>query len=206
MRTLPKGELEIPAMQENGEITGEFDPFPRCLRAHARPGQLALRDPGRSRDSLYMMPFSRGYRKTSRTWRLNSGSSSKNKTPWCASDTSLGTGTWPPPIRPTSEMVWCGARQGRVVTTAVRPPVRPATRGRRWSQAPRPASAPAGWRSGGESAWLSSGARRHGSASTVRHRTGPPGIGQAQPSQQAGQSAHGSGRLQRFTSWPSGIR
>jgi hypothetical protein len=27
-------------------------------------------------------------------------------------------------------MVWCGARHGRVVTTAVRAPVRPATRGR----------------------------------------------------------------------------
>jgi hypothetical protein len=33
-----------------------------------------------------------------------------------------------PPISLTSEMVWCGARHGRVVTTAVRSPVRPATR------------------------------------------------------------------------------
>ena len=32
-----------------------------------------------------------------------------------------------PPISPTSEMVWCGARNGREVTTAVRAPVRPAT-------------------------------------------------------------------------------
>jgi hypothetical protein len=38
-----------------------------------------------------------------------------------------GIGTWPPPIRPTSERVWWGARQGRVVTRAVRAPVRPAT-------------------------------------------------------------------------------
>jgi hypothetical protein len=34
----------------------------------------------------------------------------------------------PPPISPTSEMVWCGARKGRLVTSAVRAPVRPATR------------------------------------------------------------------------------
>jgi hypothetical protein len=33
-----------------------------------------------------------------------------------------------PPISPTSEIVWCGARQGRVVTHARRSPVRPATR------------------------------------------------------------------------------
>jgi hypothetical protein len=31
-------------------------------------------------------------------------------------------GIWPPPISPTAEMVWCGARQGRVVTTAARWP------------------------------------------------------------------------------------
>src|SRR6266699_3617348 len=46
----------------------------------------------------------------------------------CASDTSPGMGSWPPPIRPTSAMVWWGARKVRVVT-AVRPLVRPATRG-----------------------------------------------------------------------------
>jgi hypothetical protein len=39
-----------------------------------------------------------------------------------------GRGRWPPPITPTSEIVCCGARNGHVVTKAVRPPVRPATR------------------------------------------------------------------------------
>jgi hypothetical protein len=43
-------------------------------------------------------------------------------------DTSPGIGTWPPPIRLASEMVWWEARHGRVVTKVVRPPVRPATR------------------------------------------------------------------------------
>jgi hypothetical protein len=33
-----------------------------------------------------------------------------------------------PPADPASEMVWWGARHGRVVTNAVRSPVRPATR------------------------------------------------------------------------------
>jgi hypothetical protein len=37
-------------------------------------------------------------------------------------------GTWPPPISPASEMVWWGARHGRVVTHAVRSPVSRATR------------------------------------------------------------------------------
>ncbi len=48
--------------------------------------------------------------------------------PWWASDPAPGIGTWPPPISPTSAMGWWGARHGRVVTTAVRRPVRPATR------------------------------------------------------------------------------
>jgi hypothetical protein len=75
-----------------------------------------------------MMPFSSGSRHTFRTWRRHSGHASKQSTPWCASDTSPGIGTWPPPISPASEMGWWGARHGRVVTTAVRSPVRPATR------------------------------------------------------------------------------
>jgi hypothetical protein len=40
-------------------------------------------------------------------------------------------GHLPPPISPTSEMVWCGARNGRVVMRAVRAPVRSATPGMR---------------------------------------------------------------------------
>jgi hypothetical protein len=40
---------------------------------------------------------------------------------------SPGMGRWPPPITPTAAMVWCGARISRVVTTAVHPPVKPAT-------------------------------------------------------------------------------
>jgi hypothetical protein len=45
----------------------------------------------------------------------NSGRSSRNSTPLYPSGTSPGLGTWPPPIRPRSEIVWCGARNGRVV-------------------------------------------------------------------------------------------
>jgi hypothetical protein len=62
---------------------------------------------------------------------LRSGRSANHRMSWCASDTSPGLGTWPPPIKPTAAMVWWGARHDRVVTTAVRPLVRPATRWRR---------------------------------------------------------------------------
>jgi hypothetical protein len=44
----------------------------------------------------------------------------------CARDTSPSVGTWPPLINPTSEIVLRGARHGRVVTNAVRSPVRSA--------------------------------------------------------------------------------
>jgi hypothetical protein len=63
-----------------------------------------------------------------KTWRRHAGRASRQRTPWGVSDTSPGIGTWPPPISPASEMVWWGARHGRVVTNAVRSPVRPATR------------------------------------------------------------------------------
>ena len=54
---------------------------------------------------MLVTPFSSGWRRTFRTWRRNSGHSSRQSTPWWASDTSPGIGTWPPPISPTSEMV-----------------------------------------------------------------------------------------------------
>jgi hypothetical protein len=60
---------------------------------------------------------------------LRSGRSANHRMSWCASDTSPGSGIWPPPIGPTAELGCCGARQGRPVTRAVRPSVRPATRG-----------------------------------------------------------------------------
>ncbi len=58
-------------------------------------------------------PSSSGWRSASRTWRRNSGSSSRKSTPWCASETSPGRGMLVPPTRPASEMEWCGARKGR---------------------------------------------------------------------------------------------
>ena len=38
------------------------------------------------------------------------GSSSRNSTPLCPSETSPGRGMAPPPIKPASLMVWCGER------------------------------------------------------------------------------------------------
>ena len=62
---------------------------------------------------FYVRLSSSGCRKTSRTWRRNSGNSSRKSTPWCARDTSPGLGTWPPPISSASERVWWGVRYGR---------------------------------------------------------------------------------------------
>lgn len=50
-------------------------------------------------------PVSRGSRRTSRTRRSNSGSSSKNKTPWCAKVISPGRGDPPPPTKATPDAV-----------------------------------------------------------------------------------------------------
>ena len=73
--------------------------------------------------------------------RRNSGSSSRNSTPWCASVTSPGRGVLPPPSeRRRREIVWCGARNGRARDE--RPRVRAARRrcGWRSPRAPRRAS------------------------------------------------------------------
>src|SRR5215813_6021786 len=69
------------------------------------PTQQKYGDPGRPRNYIYMRLFSSGWRKTSSPWRRHFGSSSRQTTPWCASDTSPGIGTWPPPTSPTSEIV-----------------------------------------------------------------------------------------------------
>ena len=72
-------------------------------------------------------PSSSGWRITSSTLRRNSGNSSRNSTPRCASDTSPGTGCVPPPSKPASDTVWCGARNGRRTTSDSRAFSTPAT-------------------------------------------------------------------------------
>ena len=67
---------------------------------------------------MVTLPSSRGWRSTSRVERRNSGSSSRKRTPWWARLTSPGRGMVPPPMRPTSEMVWWGERKGRRGTRA----------------------------------------------------------------------------------------
>ncbi len=47
--------------------------------------------------------------------------------PSCARLSSPGLGCAPPPTSATSEMVWCGARNGRVLTRPAPPGSRPAT-------------------------------------------------------------------------------
>jgi hypothetical protein len=74
------------------------------------------------------MLFSSGGRQNSKAWRRHADRASRPRDPWWAGDTFPGLGPWPPPIRLASETAWWEARHGRVVTTAVRPPVRAATR------------------------------------------------------------------------------
>jgi hypothetical protein len=65
---------------------------------------------------------SSGWRKTSRTWRRNSGHASKKSTPLWASDTSPGIGTWPTADQPrirdgvVLRAKWSGRDQRRTVT------------------------------------------------------------------------------------------
>ena len=63
----------------------------------------------------------------SRTFLLNSGSSSRKSTPWWLKETSPGRGYDPPPIRPASEIVWCGERKGLVASRGVLGSSTPAT-------------------------------------------------------------------------------
>src|SRR5437016_4128721 len=67
--------------------------------------------------AIVTTPSSIGWRSTSSTFLRNSGSSSRNSTPPCARLTSPGGGYDPPPINPASEIVWCGARNGRRATS-----------------------------------------------------------------------------------------
>ena len=73
-----------------------------------------------------VLPFARemettlssiGCLRLSNTERGNSGNSSKKRTPRWASVISPGLGLEPPPISPTSEVVWCGERNGRLCIT-----------------------------------------------------------------------------------------
>ena len=110
-------------------------PLPILADAAARrpgpapPVQPKRRDRRCPGDRIGATLFFRGWRRTSRRWRLNSGTSSSKRIPWCARDPSPGLDTWPPLIRLTSAMLWWGARKGRVMTSAMRAPVRPAMRG-----------------------------------------------------------------------------
>lgn len=72
---------------------------------------------------------SSGCLSTSKVDRLNSGNSSRKRTPWCARLTSPGEGFAEPPSKPASEIVWCGERKGRV---AINEFFHPANR--RWNE------------------------------------------------------------------------
>ena len=58
-----------------------------------------------ARDNV-MCPFSKGSRKASSASLENSGSSSKNSKPWCASEISPGRGGAPPPTKAALVALW----------------------------------------------------------------------------------------------------
>ena len=57
---------------------------------------------------MVIVPVSSGSRRASSALRENSGNSSRNKTPSCASEISPGLGGEPPPTSATALQVWCG--------------------------------------------------------------------------------------------------
>ncbi len=64
--------------------------------------------------TIVTRPSSSGCLSASTVVRWNSDSSSRNRIPRLASDASPGRGGLPPPTSPAAEIVWCGARNGRV--------------------------------------------------------------------------------------------
>ena len=73
-----------------------------------RAGNVSAR-PARA---IATRPSSSGWRSASSTSRPNSGSSSRNSTPWSASVISPGDTRGPPPTIAAYDIVWCGARNG----------------------------------------------------------------------------------------------
>ena len=97
----------LPEAMEVGAAHRGTGSWPRPGRSW--PGRWSS---ARARE-MVTRPSSSGWRSTSRLRRLNSGSSSRNRTPWWASEISPGAGGLPPPTMPASLMVWCGERNGR---------------------------------------------------------------------------------------------
>jgi hypothetical protein len=98
------GELGL-----DGSLRAVPGTLPIAAASMNRAGKLKLI----AAREIVTVPSSSGCRRTSSTLRGNSGSSSRNSSPLCASETSPGRGTIPPPIKPASEIVWCGERKGR---------------------------------------------------------------------------------------------
>lgn len=111
--TVYDGEIEIalnylPALKKTDNWATQPQGF-IAATSWKRAGKSAWR----AAREMWMWPDSRGSRRTSSTRRSNSGNSSRNRMPRCASEISPGLGLLPPPTRATPEAVWCGERNGR---------------------------------------------------------------------------------------------
>src|SRR5208283_3677364 len=67
---------------------------------------------------MVTLPSSSGWRRTSRVLRLNSGISSRKRTPLWAMEIWPGCGGLPPPTKPASLTEWCGVQKGRTAMSA----------------------------------------------------------------------------------------
>src|SRR5512145_3044096 len=90
--------------------------WPRLPQGQGLAASTSWKEAGNHKvdDTLAIVTFSSstGSRSAWSRLFLNSGASSRNKTPLCASETSPGLGTAPPPITPSLLAVWCGIRKG----------------------------------------------------------------------------------------------
>ena len=94
----------------------------RAARAEVhRPDELEARRVQHrpSARATLITPSSSGWRSASSAGRTNSGSSSSSSTPRCARLASPGRGPRPPPTIAAADALWCGARNGGVVTSGM---------------------------------------------------------------------------------------
>jgi hypothetical protein len=107
--------------------THELALHPRAgtARGHFRGGVPRPADPGYQPGHPYGCVDRHSRRKRAALRRCLHPPSKRQ--PWAAHNACPHNVSWPPSISPASKIVWRGARHRRVVTNAVRSPVRPAT-------------------------------------------------------------------------------
>ncbi len=98
------------------EHVQETDGSPRWPHGHGLLAATNWNRQGKAYDpsarAMRTVRSSMGWRIACSTIRLHSPSSSRNRTPLCASEISPGRTGLPPPSRPAAPIEWWGARNG----------------------------------------------------------------------------------------------